>query len=195
MSTLAQKRWNGGALVVATATEIDILRAQGKKRCPRCKGVFNREECYRNGYCKSCGKEAVRQHRAAKRNNPRFGIEKDACPGCGKRKFVGRELCRACLDKRGYYCACGAQMSAGSRMCRACAGKATAEMQRRERGPELPRNPFCPTLAACAECESFFPHRHCECGWPIKPDALFCHICLHEQSRVEHKRLAIEEAA
>ena len=92
-------------------------------------------------------------------------------------------------------CACGRKKQRRSKYCRECAFQARPKHVERPKEPEFPHNPFCPSLTDCAQCETFHPHHHCACGWPIKPDALFCHICLHEQSRVEHKRLAIEEAA
>ena len=56
-------------------------------------------------------------------------------------------------------------------------------------------NTFCPNAGISRDqCETWAPHKHCECGWPIHPEALVCHICIAEQARLEFKTFRSDAA-
>lgn len=135
-------------------------------------------------YCsKSCAEKAFRQRRG---------------PGHRHAEYVKRR-------EREYYhdlCRCGNRKNKVSRVCLQCergrlrrhrvAQQKYIARKRREQRFIQPINPLCPNLQPC---ETAVPHAHCECGWPIPPDATVCHICIAEQKRLEFKIWPREEAA
>jgi hypothetical protein len=63
-ATLGQRRFNGSH--EGQVFEADLLRIQGKKRCPDCSKVKEFAAFSADGYCQSCSIERRRQARAKK---------------------------------------------------------------------------------------------------------------------------------
>ena len=128
-------------------------------------------------YCsQKCTDTAYLQRRGSRPQHGEYlarrarGYYHDFCPQCGHAKTKVSKRCNDC--ERNF--PSGLSRVERNRLA----------VQRHSAKSHGPINPNCPNHAVC---ETAAPHRHCDCGWPISPTTVVCHICIAEQTRVEFR--------